>query len=149
MCPLFGVLRGSTVLADIRDFSCYFSRNTVISEYVAALQNAIIGASSTLASCFMLYKKYQSTYSWFKNLMIGTSLSEPHTSESLKNTHSLFGRTYVRQCHGLWTLTKISYIIPYLVVHTFDSVTEFKTAQSHKLFHFRSNVRSTVMYHGF
>ena len=43
--------------------------------------------------------------------IIGASLSEPHTSESLQNVHltvsrnlvnhSVFGRTYVQQCHGI------------------------------------------------
>ena len=45
------------------------------------------------------------------NFVIGASLSEPHTSKSLQNVrstvsrnlvnHSVFGRTYVQQCHGI------------------------------------------------
>ena len=45
------------------------------------------------------------------DLVVGTGLSEPHTSESLQNVrltvsrnlvnHSIFGRTYVQQCHGI------------------------------------------------
>ena len=53
----------------------------------------------------------QKLVSRFHMLRIGASLSEPHTSESLQNVrstvsrnlvnHSVFGRTYVQQCHGI------------------------------------------------
>jgi len=37
--------------------------------------------------------------------LIGASLSKPHTSEILKK-YSIFGCTYIQQCHRFWMLAR-------------------------------------------
>ena len=70
---------------------------------VTCLRSKVIG--------FLRITRFIRTQCSICALVVGASLSEPHTSESLQNVrstvsrnlvnHSVFGRTYVQQCHGI------------------------------------------------
>ena len=98
-------------------------------------------------------------------VIIGVSLSEPHTSKYRKYifliwsyvrsivsrivdtnqnfvNHSIFGCTYVQQCHGFRDTSQ-----GFVNLHVHSTVSrnlKQHNPKSRKLFHFRSNVRSTV-----
>ena len=63
------------------------------------------------------------------------------TNQNLVN-HSIFGRTYVQQCHGFRDTSQGFVNLHVRLTVSWNS--KQHNPKSRKLFHFRSNVRSTV-----